>query len=276
MSLQTLYDGIANNYDIANRFGSITHSHDCAIKQLNQSELKQKHKHKILDLGVGDGNFLHRLQHHMPLADFTGFDISQKMLDVASRQCEGLNTIMASGADASQYLPVHSQDLILMHFISAYIPLDLLFKQVQVLTRPNGFVSIITSTYESFPTGQAHLAQFIAEDTLLSCIVGHYYKTVIKNTTVATGSKELLETIKRHQFEVVEHQHLAIPITFNNVDELIEFGFDGTWLLNGLEFSFLPHGFLKKRIKKVFNKIFTFPYSDNHVIDVVLARKIDA
>jgi len=276
MSLKTLYDEIANNYTIANRFGSITHSHDCAIKQLNQSELNHKHKHKILDLGVGDGNFLHRLKQHMPSADYTGFDISEKMLEVASEQCEGLNAIMASGADASQYLPTQSQDLILMHFISAYIPLDSLFKQVQVLSRPNGYASIITSTYESFPKGQEHLANFIAQDTLLSCFVGHYYKKVIKNTTVATGSKELLETIHQHQFEVIDHQHLDIPITFNNVDELVEFGFDGTWFLNGLEFYFIPHGFLKKRFKQVFNKIFTFPYQDTHVIDVVLIKKLSA
>lgn len=141
------------------------------------------------------------------------------------------------------------------------------------MTRANGHFSIITTTYESFPVAQQQLARFISEDRLLSKVVGHFYKTMVKNTTVASGHDELMNAFKQHQFEVIQHQRLRLPITLNNIDELAEFGIEGTWFLNSLSMRMLPKSFLIKRLKRLFSKIFTFPYHDTHVIDVVLAKK---
>jgi len=170
-------------------------------------------------------------------------------------------------------VPANSQDLVLAHFINAYIPIKTLFQQAQTLTRDQGHFSIITTTYESFPVAQQHLANFIARESLLSSIVGHYYKAVVKNTTVAAGEEELLQAFDDHKFKVLEHKRLYIPITLNNIDELALFGIEGTWFLNTLSIRMLPKKFLLQRIKRLFHKIFTFPYEDTHVIDVVLAKK---
>ena len=164
--------------------------------------------------------------------------------------------------------------MVLAHFINAYIPIPILFNQARLLTKDNGLFSIITTTYESFPVAQQHLANFIARETILSNIVGHYYKAVVKNTTVAAGEEELLQAFRQHQFEVIEHQRLHIPITLNNIEELAMFGIEGTWFLNSLSIRMVPKNFLLQRIKRLFTKIFTFPYQDTHVIDVVLAKKI--
>ena len=103
--------------------------------------------------------------------------------------------------------------------------------------------------------------------------MGHYYKAIVKNTTVAAGKEELLSAFKEHQFEVLEHQRLHIPIVLNNIDELALFGIEGTWFLNTLSIRMLPKNFLIQRLKRLFSKIFTFPYEDVHIIDVVLAKK---
>ncbi|PJD93575.1 MAG: methyltransferase [Legionella sp.] len=272
MPLKAMYNALASQYATADCFGSITESHNCAIKQINQSNIGYKPHFKILDLGVGDGAFLRKLKQHFPLADLTGIDVSEEMLKRAGDGLS-LNTIEASAAQATQYLPAHSQDLVLAHFINAYIPINVLFKQAQMLTRANGHFSIITTTYESFPVAQQHLADFIARESILSSIVGHYYKAIVKNTTVAAGESELLQAFREHQFEVIHHQRLYIPITLNNIDELALFGIEGTWFLNSLSIRMLPKNFLLQRIKRLFNKIFTFPYQDMHVIDVVLAKK---
>ncbi len=272
MPLKAIYNSIASQYATADCFGSITESHNCAIQQITQSDIGYKPHFKILDLGVGDGAFLRKLKQHFPLSDLTGIDVSEEMLKRAGTDLT-LNTIEASAAEATDYLPPHSQDLVLAHFINAYIPIDVLFKQAQMLTRSNGYFSIITTTYESFPVAQRHLADFIARESILSSIVGHYYKAVVKNTTVAAGETELLQAFREHQFEVIHHERLYIPITLNNIDELALFGIEGTWFLNSLSIRMLPRNFLLQRIKRLFNKIFTFPYQDTHVIDVVLARK---
>ncbi|PWY54216.1 methyltransferase [Legionella qingyii] len=272
MSLKAMYNNIAENYAMANRFGAISQSHQVAIEQMKRFYLGVKPHYKILDLGVGDGAFLKKLQQVMPQAEFTGIDVSAEMLKHA-RETLPLITIEGSAAQASKFLPPHSQDLILAHFINAYIPIKVLFHEAKLLTRANGHFSMITTTYDSFPVAQQRLAEFITEDSILSSVVGHYYKSIVKSTTVAANNNELMQAFKQHQFEVIAHQRLEIPITLNTIDELALFGIEGTWFLNTLSIRMLPKIFLIQRLKRLFSKIFTFPYHDTHIIDVVLARK---
>lgn len=272
MSLKAMYNQIAENYVIANRFGAISESHQVAIEQMRKFHLGMKPHYKVLDLGVGDGAFLKDLQQIMPKAEFTGIDVSPEMLKRAHQALE-LKTIEVSAAKADKFLPPHSQDLILAHFINAYLPINVLFDEAKNLTKANGHFSMITTTYDSFPLAQQKLAEFIAEETILSRVVGHYYKAIVKNTTVAANLEELQANFARHQFEIIQHKRLEIPITLQNIDELARFGIDGTWFLNTLNIRMLPKTFLIERLKRLFSKIFTFPYHDTHVIDVVLARK---
>jgi ubiquinone/menaquinone biosynthesis C-methylase UbiE len=272
MSLAAMYNSIANHYATANQFGSISVSHECAIEQILRAQLGNKPHYHVLDFGVGDGNFLRKLQDYIPLSQFTGIDISSEMLMQAKSSLK-LTTIETSATEASQFLPHHSQDLVVAHFINAYIPIDKLFNQARLLTRANGHFSLITTTYDSFPHAQAQLAEFVSSGTVLSRIVGHYYKGIVKNTTVAAGENELIDALARHEFEIVDHQRLNIPVTLNTIDDLIHFGIEGTWFLNSLSIRMLPKSFLIQRLKRLFSKIFTFPYKDTHIIDVVLARK---
>lgn len=268
-----MYQEIAGRYAMANRFGSINDSHRCAINQIIEHHLGETSGYKVLDLGVCNGAFLQKLKQHMPLAEFTGIDISKEMLTCAE-QTLPLKTIEGSATQASQYLPLHSQDLVLAHFINAYISIQDLFNQANLLARPAGHFSLITTTYDSFPIAQQQLAKFIAQDSLISSIVGHYYKAMVRNTTVVANEEELMRSFEKHQFEVIDHQRLHIPITLNTIDELTLFGIEGTWFLNTLSIRMLPKHFLIQRLKRLFNRIFTFPYQDTHIIDVVLAKKI--
>lgn len=272
MTPKAMYNHFTTTYAVANRFGSISQSHAAAIEQIIRFHLGMRPEYKILDLGVGDGTFTSRLSQKLPSAIFTGLDVSSEMLKIASQKLP-LITIEANASDADKFLPLHSQDLVLAHFINAYISIDTLFNQARLLTRANGHFSMITTTYDSFPAAQQQLADFIAEDSLLSNVVGHYYKSIVKNTTVAAGLDELMASFKKHQFQVMAHQRLEIPITFNNIDELANFGIEGTWFLNTLTIRMLPKHFLIQRLKRLFSKIFTFPYHDTHVIDIVLAKK---
>ncbi len=104
-------------------------------------------------------------------------------------------------------------------------------------------------------------------------MVGHYYKAMVKNTTVASGLDELMRVFDQHKFEVVQHQRLRIPVTLKNIDELALFGVEGTWFLNSISMRMLPKNFLLQRLKRLFGQIFTFPYHDTHIIDVILAKK---
>ena len=272
MTLKAMYNEIADNYDMADRFGSITQSHDVAIEQIKKAQLGMRAHYNVLDLGVGNASFLAKLNKHLPQAELTGIDISNKMLGLAEEKLP-LKTIETSAAEASRYLPPHSQDLIIAHFINAYIPIQTLFQEANLLSKATGYFSFVTTTYESFPVAQQYLAELIAQDTILGCIIGHYYKAMVKNTTVASNKEELLQAFPDHHFEIVAHERLHIPITLNTIDDLASFGIEGTWFLNSVAIKMLPKSFLINRMKRLFSKVFTFPYEDTHVIDVILAKK---
>lgn len=272
LALHTIYNAVAPHYNVADQFGALSKSHDIAIDQILNTSLRQRAALNILDLGVGTGTFLQKLHEFIPSAHLTGFDISKEMLSEAQKNID-FTAIEASATEAERYLPLHSQDLILAHFINAYIPIDTLFQTACFLAKANGYFSFITTTYESFPVAQNILAEFISKDSLVSRVVGHYYKTIVKNTTVASGYNELTEAFKSHHFEIVAHERLSIPITLNDVNELITFGIDGTWFLNAMNIRMLPKNFLIARLKRIFSHVFTFPYHDTHVIDVILAKK---
>ena len=272
MFVKAIYNTIANHYDKADYFGGISSSHKCAIQQIHKN-FSQSGTSKILDLGVGDGAFLAKLKKDIPNANYTGIDLSREMLKQAQNIMD-FTAIEGSAANATNYLPAHSQDLVLAHFINAYIPTDVLFHQAQMLTKANGYFSIISTTYEAFPRAQKYLADFIAKGSILSNIVGHYYKEVVKKTPVAAGEEDLLKFVKQHNFSVVEHERIKIDLTFQNIDELMLFGIEGAWFLNILSIpTMLPKNFLLQRIKRLFEKIFIFPYHDTHIIDVILAKK---
>lgn len=272
MTFKGMYNNVASNYKTADQFGSVSKSHEVAIEQIHRCISDPRPHFKILDLGVGNGLFLSKLKEYLPLAEYTGIDISARMLKEAQQNIE-LTAIETSATEATHHLPLHSQDLVLAHFINAYIPINDLFNQARLLTRANGYYSLITTTYQSFPQAQRMLAEFISQNSLLSRVVGHYYKNMVRNATVASGQEELLRVFKEYDFNVIKHERLHIPIILNNVDELITFGIEGTWFLNSLSIRMLPKNFLLERLKRVFDRIFTFPYEDTHIIDVVLAKK---
>ena len=272
MSLKQMYNDIAGQYDLADQFGSISESHRAAIEQIKRAVSLDRPDARVLDLGVGDGAFLKKLSNNMPQAHFTGVDVSAEMLKRATEALP-LTTIEASATDVKKFLPSHSQDLVLAHFINAYIPIHALFDSASTLTRSNGYFSFITTTYDSFPVAQQYLADFIAKGTLLSSVVGHYYKSVLKNTTVAKNEQDLLSVFGQHDFEILEHKRFHLPVVLNNIDELALFGIEGTWFLNSLSIKILPKSFLLQRLKRLFDRIFSFPYCDTHIIDVILAKK---
>ncbi|HAF87902.1 MAG: methyltransferase [Legionellaceae bacterium] len=272
MSLKAMYN-TPSPLVIADQFGSITTAQLAAVEQISQQRLGKRLGYKVLDFGVGNGLFLKKLQQCMPQADFTGIDISTRML-VEARKNLALTVIEGNATQASRYLPLCSQDLVLAHFINAYVSIPDLFKEARILTRPNGFFSFITTTYESFPLAQARLANFIAADSFIGTTIGHYYKAMIKNTTVVGGKHELVNMLAQQTFTIKKHRRLAIPITLNTPDELALFSLEGTWFLNSLPLRMLPKPFLLARLKKLFSKIFEFPYHDTHIIDIVLAQKI--
>jgi SAM-dependent methyltransferase len=260
------------SWAIVDQFGAISRGHALAIDQIQMSDFHHHIPCKVVDLGVGNGEFLNALKKTIPHAECTGIDVSAEKLKRA-KELLPLTTIEASASDAIDYLPRHSQDLVLAHFVNAYISMHTLFNCANSLTRANGYFSLITTTYDSFPATQQRLADFINQGSRWSPVVGHYYKSLLQNTTVAASEKELLAAFARYDFELCAHQRIEVPMTFYNLDEFALFVLESTWFLNSLAVRMIPKHFVLQRVKRLFTELFTFPYHETHLVDVVLARK---
>lgn len=274
MALKDVYNDIAAQYETADRFGALTQSHASAFSQLAQIPRVELLQGRILDLGIGSGRFLHTLFQEFPKASYAGIDISSEMLALAKESIPSLTTIEGGAESATQYIPLHSQNLILAHFVNAYVPIDTLFHQADLLLSSGGYFSVITSTYDSFPATQQYLRDFISQKTLLSKVVGHYYTSAVKQTQVAANQQALLETFEQYHFRVVAHQHLKIPVFIPHVHALLNFGIQGTWFLNNKSADLFSNALLKRGAIYVCEKIFPFPYQDVHWVEVVLAQKL--
>lgn len=272
--IASYYDNISKHYyNTADQFGVLSQSCHTAAQQVLQCDLlTHPHHLRILDLGVGDGAFLKLMKQYLPSSELTGIDVSKEMLKLAQEQVP-FHSIHCSAADADKHLPIHSQDLIIAHFISAYVPVRTLFYQAKTMSKASGYFSFVTSTYDSFPESQTQIANFVAQDTLIGNLVGHYYKSILSRTPVASGLDEIHQLIEENGFELVKHQRIEVPIFFPDIEKLTEYAIHGGWFFNLLPETTFAKDFILERIKRFVSRILQFPHHDTQIVDVLLLKK---
>lgn len=253
---------------------AIAQGYEVALKQIHELFLNKQLKTdaRVLDLHAQDGTTLKHLSLMMPSAILTGMETSPQHLE-SLKQSVPANIIEANPHEVMQYLPPHRQDLVLAHSLNASISMDALLEQIGLLTRSTGYLSWITTTYDAFPKSQQYLTDFMMQGSLLSRMVGHYYKSWTKHLSVIANQQEISTYLTRHQWDIVAHQRLEIPLVFHDMDTLVSFALTHTWFFNNLSVKILPHQFLFERLKRLFKKILVLPYEDHDVLDIVLSKK---
>lgn len=271
MVVKTIDDITTSQHHIADCYGAISRSHQCALEQFRKIKFLNRTDCNILNIGTYDHIFIEKLKALISSIDKTEENILDQSRYVP--QNISFQTINVNSIETNQHISEASQDAIIAHLIDTEIPNDALFSKAHRLIKEDGVFSVITTTHESFPVAQRHLADFIAKGGLISNIVGHYYKTVVKNTTVAADEESLLTAVKSHHFEILFHERIEIPMHFETLEELELFAIEGGWFISRLSIPMIPKSFLLQNLRRTFEKMFTFPYQDTHVIDVVMAKK---
>ncbi len=221
-----------------------------AIVQIQSLGLQYRTPCKVVDLSAGDHRYLPLVRELIPAAEYTCIDLS------------------------SQHgLPQSSHDLVLAHALSTTISIHSLLHYAHSLTHATGYLSLITTTYDSFPVTQQYLAELINQGSLWSSRVGHFCKSLIHQTAVAVSKENLLCSLAHYDWQLCTHQRFEIPLVFDNLDELAEFLLESTWFFNRLSVKMRPKHFMLPRIKRLCSKLVTFPYRDTQIIDVVLAKR---
>lgn len=274
MKLANSYNKIANAYDEnSDAFNLLTSSRFSALQEILMRLDGDQGPNRILDLGIGSGAFLAQLKEKFPDTQFAGVDIAKKMLAIASKRIPGLEAIESSIADISPANIKGQFDLMIAHFVLAYVDINTLLEKAQLFLSEGGMISIVTTTHESFPNFQEQIRHQLLKNSLQSRIIRKIYKTGIKKTSVPRSYEAIKVAALENNLEIINRQQISTDILFQNATEMTDFAVKGGWLLNALDYPFLPTTASYNLVRNYFNRTIRFPWEDKHIVESVLLQK---
>lgn len=263
-----IYDSIAAKYD-TDSFNILKHAHDAAIFQI-KNHLQQADS--ILDLGMGTGNFIIALSKFIKFNQFTGVDLSSKMIARAQAKITfPWTAIVDSAQNINQYVAPLSQDLIIMQFLYDFVPPEQLLKICYQLLKPGGWLSI-ASTHKQQYQDKVFIAEYNKHAYL-------YDKLKIRdaiNQSKTLGSHSLhLDLIQQQGFTIVAENTLIEPILLKDAKQLWALFYDSGWMASYFsQFSTLSKTAIKGIAYLLQLPIFhTYPMKLNCHLSIVLAQK---
>jgi SAM-dependent methyltransferase len=222
---------------------------------------------RVYDVGMGTGMFLTRL---LALAGDQiqpfGLDLSQKMIDCATRKIPQLAAVVDTAANLDAHFPEQNFDLICTHFITGFVSLEVLASKVWDRLEVGGYWSYLGGTKSSFPNLQAK-----AHSKLLRWLTGAPRLNVDNVIQSPANRQEVCDTLGRHGFVVQQCETFRPRVFFGNLNEFLEFAYYGGWLTPFIE----PVGLHKAGgLMRFFLNRFVFPMEDHHSIEIHLAQKV--
>lgn len=253
---------IASHYDFDPQC-MIGNTLDRALGQVER-QLPKKGPLKVLDVGVGTGRFLEKLRAGRILEPY-GLDISQKMIDIACQRIPDIEAAVDDARNLDDHFRELSFDLACTHFLTGFIPLEVLAPKIYGRLREGGSWSYVGGTLEGFPVLQRK-----ANTRLVRWLVGiqKLEASAFVNNPADQGGVE--ETLGRNGFDIGECETFRPRTTFKDWKEFLEFAYYGGWLTPFIESLGLHEAGTVARA--VLNCLF-FPMEDHHSIVIALARK---
>lgn len=268
MKLERLYNNIAKTYNQKSSAHVLSESNNAAFGLISNSGLPL---HAILSLGVGDGLSLLPYKHAYPEAHLYGLDVSEKMLEKAKARlaCEVFHGDIAQ---ASSIIKKNDFDLILAHFVTAYVPLHTTLEQCKRLLGSSGLVSIVTNTMQSFPIMQGVLNKLNRSPRIFNKLISHHIARALKTVYVPKDLNDLESTLIAQGFKIEALQLMEIKIKLEHAADVFEFFIEGSWCASGIVHPLIPSAFFNKIIRRLINEHLTFPFEDTMYVALGLGQ----
>lgn len=267
--IQSKYDKlVSKTYNEAHsRFDVQSEARVQLLKQFKDYEAQIGQPKNILDLATGTGELLHDLSNRYPEAKIWGLDLSEKMIEKA-RELNQNNPKIKFITDNALHIDQHFKqelDLLIMQFLLSYVDSHQLFSKLNPLINPGGFISITSTTLESYPeilekSKKLYKKIFFKDidDKMISSV-----------SYIPKSHKHLCSILEDHGFKIINDQLLKKKIVFNSYDEFRYFAVDRGWFLQAFDHINPISNFIIKMISK---KI--FPFSTHVNASIILAQKI--
>jgi len=267
--LSRLYDYVSSSYDEADRI--VRPKQQVALEQIRAHFSGTGAAMRALDLGTGDAAFLALLHETFPEARLTGLDLSPGML-ARGRERVAFEGVVSDIANAGQALAGRRFDLVLAHFVLAYVGLDGLFAPARALVQLGGFLSIASTTNESAETLRQQIDALERSLNPFKRIVAGAAKRGIARSRTPQNLAEIDAAGERHGFRRVERGRIEIPIDLADADEAFRFGVQSGMCANALDVPGVPVPVALAGARAAL-RCFDYPYRGTLVVEVVLMRR---
>jgi SAM-dependent methyltransferase len=222
----------------------------------------------VVDLGVGDGAMLAQLAARGVLLQMTGLDVSPAMLRLAASRVP-VRVFEAPAQRALEVLPAGGFDLVLAHFILAYVNRQSLLSQARGLLAPGGVLSLVSTTEEGgapfyeglerhFRSARHPLKRALAwaADRALACSSVPKHFADLEADITAVGLVILRrETMRQH-------------ITFNKPADAYRFAIEEGWAANLLAVPGVPVRIAQAAVRWGVRQP-AYPFVFTHVVEML-------
>jgi SAM-dependent methyltransferase len=268
LTIQRQYDEVvAPHYDLDPQ-DVIGRSLDLAVAQIQKSVLNNgSGRLKVLDVGVGTGRFIAKLKAlDWPIIQPFGLDLSEKMIAAARQRIPDLVATVDDAVNLDARFPQESFDLICTHFITGYVPTQVLAPKIWRRLAEGGYWSVVGGTKAGFPALQAK-----ANSKLLRWFCGGGQFSVDDIVCNPADREELVQILEGNGFAPRHAQTFRPGLRFADYDEFMNFAYRGGWLTPFVETLGLHNA---GPLTRTLMNLFFFPATDHHSIEVVLAQKV--
>jgi ubiquinone/menaquinone biosynthesis C-methylase UbiE len=230
---------------------------------------------RVVDLGVGDGAVLERLR-ALPLnLSMTGIDVSTAMLKRAADRVP-LTVVLGSAEQAASHLPAGAFDLVLAHFILAYVRPEVLLEQVRLLLAPAGVLSLTATTTEGGAPFYAALDKYFHRTRHpLKRVIGWAADRALASSHMPADGAELQRRIQCAGLQVLSRQTLRVPVVFETPEAAYRFGIEEGWAVNILAVPGVPLS-IAKAVARYGLRQCEYPFKVTQVIEIVEAGPASA
>lgn len=264
--MSRLHDAVAAGYNSGS--GIIAEKNREVATSLGERLRHHAGPLEVVDLGVGDGGMLAALASLDLSMTLTGLDVSAAMLQRAATRIP-LATVHAPAQRAAEVLPAHAFDLVLAHFILAYVERRTLLEQARELLAPGGVLSLVTTTEEGGgPFFEGLDRFFLRSRNPLKRLIGKVCQRAIAQSHVPKSFDVLEAEIHAAGLVVLRRETMRQHVSFEDAAAAYRFGIEEGWAANFLATPGVPVP-AAKAIARWGTRQATYPFSFTHVIEML-------
>jgi len=215
---------------------------------------------------MGTGRFLEKLVRYADCAIETyGLDLSARMIDMARERLPHLVAAVDDAANLDICFPGQTFDLIATHFVTGFVPIDVLAPKIHDKLSAGGYWSFIGGTKAGFPA-----LQRLANGRRLKWLFRDKKLAVDALVSNPADRAEVIHAMESHGFVIRQCQTFKPKLYFANFKEFLDFAYWGGWLTPFVEALGLHKA---PPVVRLLINALAFPVQDQHCIEVVLAQR---